>query len=57
MVGDQHPHRHPALVTPSKCVRWAGRDEVLLAGIDMERSQRWAEEYAETHPHPAAAGT
>ena len=42
------------LVTPAGQVHWADRDEVLLAGGDLEQAQRWAEEYAETHPHPAA---
>ena len=42
------------LVTPAGEVRWADHDEVLLRGDDLERCQRWAEEYAETHRHPAA---
>jgi hypothetical protein len=42
------------LVTPAGDVHWAERDEVLLHGDDLERCQRWAEEYAETHSHPAA---
>ena len=38
-------------------VRWADRPELLHRGDDLERCQRWAEEYAETHAHPGAGLT
>jgi hypothetical protein len=35
-------------------VRWSDRAEVLHAAKDLEQGQRWAEQWAENHAHPAA---
>lgn len=42
------------LVTAEGHVRWSDRTEVLHAANDLEQGQRWAEQWAENHAHPAA---
>ena len=42
------------LVTAEGHVRWSDRAEVLHTAKDLEQGQRWAEQWAENHAHPAA---